>query len=410
MAMAQETEGSGYGQHVFEMDAESRRHPQGAYRDLRATAGTLHEKGSVLRRGSSGVVACTRHDVEEVLRHHEIFSSVGASDLENVRPLIPLQVDPPEHKKYRRILDPLFAPQRMNRLEERLVAHANSLIDSFAGRDEIDFSQEFSVPFPTQVLLTLLGLPLGDLPYLLSLKDGITRPHHIVGKGIDHPDSVAYRVATAPKIYEYFDVALDEKRRQPRDDLLSRMLDSEIDDRRLSHEEILDICFLLVLAGLDTVSGSLECFFAYLAENPGRRMQLVAEPRIVARAVEELLRWETTTPVVSRVATRDTELGGCPIAAGERVAVHLGSADTDEDDLADAYQVRWDRVVNRHLAFGGGVHRCLGSNLARLELRVALCEWHARIPDYRIKPGVELDVIMGQRAIETFPMLLGVSA
>jgi cytochrome P450 len=113
--------------------------------------------------------------------------------------------------------------------------------------------------------------------------------------------------------------------------------------------------------------------------------------------------------LVSRVATRDTELGGCPISAGDEVFTFLGSANTDEREDADLDVVRWDRDVNRHIAFGGGIHRCLGSHLARLELRVALREWHARIPHYRIKPGAELDFTVGVRSVDTFPMVLGVS-
>ena len=113
--------------------------------------------------------------------------------------------------------------------------------------------------------------------------------------------------------------------------------------------------------------------------------------------------------LVSRIATRDTELGGCPISAGDSVYTFLGSANTDEQEFPDSDVVRWDRDVNRHIAFGGGIHRCLGSNLARLELRVALREWHRRIPDYRIKPGTELAFTPGVRSVDTFPMLLGTS-
>ncbi len=384
--------------------AMTTREPQGSYRALRTDA-------PVLRMEGVGVIVSRRADVDEVLRHPELFSSnMSAVDLKNKRPLIPLQIDPPEHKKYRKILDPLFAPQRMKLLEEPVARLVNELIDGFGDADEIDFARQFSVPFPSQVFLTLFGLPLDELPRFLEIKDGIIRPDQVLGKPREHPEVSAYQQGIADSIYEYFEGVLDERERERRDDILSRFLDAEVDGDRLSREDILDICFLFLIAGLDTVSASLDCFFGYLAEHPDDRRRLVADPSLTVGAVEELLRWETPVVMVPRVALDDTEIGGCPVHAGEHVTVALGSANTDEDDLPDADEVHWDRPVNRHLAFGGGVHRCLGSHLARMELRVALREWHARIPDYRIPPGVELVYTPGIRSLETFPMQLGVSA
>jgi cytochrome P450 len=129
---------------------------------------------------------------------------------------------------------------------------------------------------------------------------------------------------------------------------------------------------------------------------------------VIPAAVEELLRWETPVVAVTRLATRDAAVGGCPVPAGGRLAVMLGSANTDDSEFGDGDVVRFDRETNRHLAFGGGIHRCLGSHLARQELRVALREWHKRIPDYSLEPGVELDYTTGIRSIERFPLRLGV--
>jgi cytochrome P450 len=153
------------------------------------------------------------------------------------------------------------------------------------------------------------------------------------------------------------------------------------------------------------VSASLDCFFGYLADHPEARQQIVDDPSIIPSVVEELLRWETPVSGVARVAVADTELGGCPIKAGQNVMVVLAGANTDEAELPDSMEVRFDRDVNRHLAFGGGLHRCLGSHLARLELRVALREWHARIPTYAVKPGHELLYTPAIRSLETFPMV-----
>jgi cytochrome P450 len=133
----------------------------------------------------------------------------------------------------------------------------------------------------------------------------------------------------------------------------------------------------------------------------------VSHPESIPNAVEELLRWETPVMAVARVATREIELAGCPVHAGDQVLALIGAANLDDNDLPDARRLRWDRDVNRHLAFGSGIHLCLGSHLARLELGIALREWHRRIPEYRLKPGVELDYSPGIRSVDVFPMRLG---
>jgi cytochrome P450 len=241
------------------------------------------------------------------------------------------------------------------------------------------------------------------------MKDAIIRPQHVIGVPNGHPDALAYQKEMAASIYDYFNRILDVREQDPRDDLLSQFLSTEVEGDRLSREDILDICFLFLIAGLDTVSASLDCFFRYLAEHPEKRQMLVADDAVVPSVVEELLRWETPVVGVPRIATQDVVVGDCPISKGEHVTALIGSANTDEAEYPDADDVRWDRDANRHLAFGGGIHRCLGSHLARVELRVALREWHARIPDYRIKPGVDLNFTPGIRSVDSFPMMLGVS-
>src|SRR5262245_50699366 len=270
--------------------------PQPTYRALVADAPVLRVEGV-------GVIACSRAAVDEVLRHPEIFSSnTDAADLKTRRPLIPLQIDPPDHKKFRKILDPLFAPPRMHALEEPIAQLVNQLIDSFVDDDEIDFTLQFSIPFPSQVFLTMFGLPMEELPRFLKMKDGIIRPNHVVGQDIGHPETDAYQQATADSIYEYFEGLLDERASVRRDDLLSQLLEAEVDGERLSREDILDICFLFLIAGLDTVSASLDCFFGHLAAHPDDRRQLIEDPDSIPQVVEELLRWETPVMGTARVA------------------------------------------------------------------------------------------------------------
>lgn len=364
----------------------------------------LRESNPVFR-STQAVVLSRLADIEMALKHTELFSSnMDAVDLGNVRPLIPLQIDPPDHAKYRRILDPLFTPREMARREPLVTELVNEMIDRFAPRGECDFHAEFAVPLPCTVFLQLLGLPLEDLDRFLLWKDGVIRPAGDSGFDRRHESSAG----VAQQIYEYFDKAIDEHIAVPRDDVLSAMIAADVGGQPLSREELLDICFLFLIAGLDTVTDSLDCFFVYLARHPQHRRQLVERPDVLPGAVEELLRWETPVPGVARVATQDVEVGGCPISKGERVSPLLGAANTDPAEFPDPEIVDFTRSPNRHRAFGGGPHRCLGSHLARMELRVALREFHRRIPDYEIRPGTQLTYTAALRSVESLPLVFPV--
>ena len=375
--------------------------PQPMYKALR--------ESNPVFRSPQAVVLSRLADIEMALKHTELFSSnMDAVDLGNIRPLIPLQIDPPEHAKYRRILDPLFTPREMARREPLVTELVNEMIDGFADRGECDFHAEFAVPLPCTVFLQLLGLPLEDLDQFLVWKDGVIRPEGDSGYDRRHESSAG----VAQQIYDYFDRAIDDHIASPRDDVLSTMIATNFKDdagQPLSREELLDICFLFLIAGLDTVTDSLDCFFVYLARHPEHRHQLVEQPDILPSAIEELLRWETPVPGVARVAVQDVEVGGCPISKGERVSPLLGAANTDPAEFTDPELVDFTRNPNRHRAFGGGPHRCLGSHLARMELRVALREFHRRIPDYEIKPGTELCYTTALRSVEALPLVFPVS-
>ncbi len=351
-----------------------------------------------------GVLLSRKEEIMEALRHPEIFSSnMDAVDLKNKRPMIPLQIDPPDHKKFRKLLDPIFAPRKMAVMDDEVSSLVNRSIDRFIDRGEVDFAKEFSIPFPSEVFLTLLGLPLEELDTFLTMKDGIIRPDHVTGKLYGSHEASAYQQKIADSVYDYFNKVLDLREKERKDDMLSHFLDAEVEGDRLTREDILDICFLFLIAGLDTVTATLDCMFAFLAQHPEQRRQLVEDPSLIPNAIEELLRWETPVMGIARVAVQDTELNGCPIHAGEQVMVMIGSANTDEAEFPDGDVVRFDRDVNPHIAFGGGIHRCLGSHLARLELRVALREWHKRIPDYEVEPGHELVYTPGIRSIDYLP-------
>jgi cytochrome P450 len=329
---------------------------------------------------------------EYVLRHHELFSSRVELGLGNVRPLIPLNVDPPNHSKYRKLLDPLFAPKRMDEREKDITERVNGFIDGFIERGECNFSEEFAELFPSSVFLGMMGLPEDDLRMFLRLRDGILHAEKIDPDAlVDFAARTAVLDTTGQEIYDYFGGLVDERRQSPTDDVISMFLAAEVDGERLTREDILDICFLFLIAGLDTVSDSLTCMFAFLATHPDHRQQIAQDASLIPNAVEELMRWESPVAFgVPRVATEDTTMpNGETVTKGTAVVVSYGAANIDQKQCPDSFDVRFDRDVNRHIAFGAGVHRCLGSHLARRELRITLAEWHRRIPEYWIKPGHE---------------------
>jgi len=375
------------------LEPETGRNPQAFYKKARSV-------GAIVPGPFGGFEIMRRAEVEFALQHPEIFSSaMEAVDLGQSVPLIPLQVDPPEHSKYRKLLDPIFAPKRMNLIEPDISQLVNEFIDGFIADGSCEFTTALAEPLPSSVFLRLLGLPVSELAMFLEMKNGILRP-----AGSDLEEVQKAQRVNAATVERFFAEALAERRKKPQDDLLSLFAVAEVGGDRLTDDEILGICFLFLIAGLDTVTDTLECFFAYLAQHPEQRKLIVDDPSVIPTAVEELLRWETPVTGVARVARQDAELGGCPVHKGDHVGVSIGSANTDERSLADADDVILTRN-SKHLAFGAGVHRCLGSHLARLELRTTLREWHKRIPDYEIAPGTELNFMFGLRQVDTLPLI-----
>ena len=379
-----------------EADPEALAHPQPLFKMLR-DAGPVVDMGEEIGMMIVGGDAEVRH----VLQHPEVFSSgIDAVAIGQVRPLIPLQIDPPHHKDFRKLLDPIFAPKQIALLEDRTRDLVRGLVGAVVDQGHCNFHTSVAEPLPTTVFLQLLGLPLDRAQEFLQLKDGIIRPPVST-----HEERVEYTSKVGQKIYAVLQEAIDERLEQRQDDFLSMFLDAEVDGHRLTTDDVLDIGYLFFLAGLDTVTASLDCMISYLAQHPHQRKQLVDDPGLIQHAIEEMLRWESPVQGVVRVTTEDTEIGGCPIAKGRVVTVMLGSANTDERAWDAVDTVDFNREGNRHIAFGGGAHRCLGSHLARMELRVALEEWHAAIPDYAIKEGTVLMYSQGLRAVDNLELV-----
>ncbi|HEY1465541.1 MAG TPA: cytochrome P450 [Acidimicrobiales bacterium] len=320
--------------------------------------------------------------IDEFMHNPELVSSnPEAQYLGSETGLIPLQVDPPEHRRYRRMLDPLFTPPKMAKLEGEVAVLVNQCIDQFIERGRCDLAAEFALPIPSGTFLHLLGLPLDRLDEFLAVKDDLIRPP---GEGGAEADSA--RTKAAEWVFELFGEALDRRVAEPTDDILGHLSRLELAGE-LTREQTLNISLLQLMAGLDTVTASLECFFAFLARSPEHQRQLVEDPALQPKAVEELLRWMCPVPTVIRVTTADTEIEGCPVSSGTRMAVLLATTNIDPDRFERPTEVDFTRQSIKHLSFGVGIHRCLGSHLARMELRVALAEWHRRIPSYRLPEG-----------------------
>jgi cytochrome P450 len=354
--------------------------------------------------GLEGTHVLSRYeDVKFALRHPEIFSSdVVAVDIGQDRPLIPLQIDPPEHAKYRRLMDPQLGPREIAPLEADTRKLVNEIIDGFAERGTCDFHAEFSVPVPCTVFLQLSGLPLDNVEQFLTWKDNIIRPEVPFGD-VDAAQEI--RKATGQAMYAYFGDVIDDRVANPGDDVISRFVHGLVEDRAMSRDEILDICYLFILGGLDTVTSTLDCSVAYLAQRPEHRRALVEQPDLIPHAVEELLRLHTPVMQVIRVVAQEHEMHGVTMKPGDTVMVMLGAADTDPSEFDEAHEFLTERETNRHLAFGGGPHRCLGSHLARFELKVALEELHKRIPDYAITDGAALEYSPGIREVRELPLV-----
>jgi cytochrome P450 len=343
----------------------------------------VHQAGPVVRDAHGAYLVTDADSASFVFRHPEIFSSKRAFDtLGSPIPIVPVAADPPEHTRYRQILHPFFSVRGTARWQPTVRALAIELIDGFIDRGECDVVADFAVPLPTQVFLTLFGLPQSDRERLIAWKEALLRAVGVSGAE-PPPDSA---VALAAELYEYLVSHIAGRRQQGGgEDVLSRLL-ADTSEQRLTDDEVLGLSFLFVLAGLDTVTSALSTTFATLARQAQLRREIVADPSIIPHAAEELLRFDGPVVTVPRVATKDIKLAGRAIPADSYVAVAIAAANHDPAEHPDPSAVNFARR-ERHLAFGGGPHGCLGAHLARMEKRVALEEWHRRIPEYGLAPG-----------------------
>jgi cytochrome P450 len=343
----------------------------------------LRDAGPVIRTPRGWYMLVSSEAAEFALKHPGLFSSKRAFDMAgSPLAMVPIAFDPPEHTRYRRVLQPFFSPRGIASWLPMVRSLAGELIDGFSASGECDLVADLAVPLPAQVFLTLFGLPLEDRDRLNAWKDALVNNFGVPGG--EPPRERAARMGA--ELYGYL-VGHIAKRRQDggSGDLLGELL-ADTSAERLSDGELLGLSFLFVLAGLETVTSALSTAFAALAAHPALRRQLVADPAVIPAAVEELVRYDGPVVFVPRIATQDVDVAGQTIPAGSYVMIMIGAAGRDPAEHPDPDTIDFQRQ-ELSFAFGGGPHRCLGSHLARMEMRVTLEEWHRRIPDYALAPG-----------------------
>jgi cytochrome P450 len=328
-------------------------------------------------------------DIHDAFQDPGLFSSRSLNPLgESLQQMIPIEMDPPEHTRYRQLLSPALSPGKVALLEDEVRALCVSLVDEVAGAGGCDFVNDFAYRFPTRIFLKLMGLPVERTDELVLQARALLH-----GNDSNDPD-FSVRAGASLTIVGHVAEGFELRRRQPADDLLTLLLDARLDGEPLTEDALVGMGFLLYLAGLDTVANTLSYTVRHLAQHPDQRHDLTARPERWVRAIEEFLRVYSivTTP---RVVTRDTDFAGCPMKAGDRIVLPTVAANLDPLAFDDAGSFDPDRAHNRHLAFGAGPHRCVGAHLARLELRVFLEEWHRRLADYSVAPGAEIHESVG---------------
>ena len=295
---------------------------------------------------------------------------------------LPAEIDPPMHGLYRQLLNPLFTPRRLQALEDNVRSYACQYIDKFKSNGSAELMSEFCFRFPINVVLNLIGLPMDKVETFLEWEHGL----------LHTPDMA--KVADAVRaVKHYLMGVVEERRNDPKDDLISFALAAEIDGRKFTQDELWGFLFNLFIGGMDTVSTNTALQLRYLAEHPEQQNYLRANPDKIPYAVEEMLR-ALSAVTTFRTCVKPVVVHGVQIMPGDKVAMSTPLANRDDDEFESPNEVRFDRNP-RHLTFGSGIHRCLGAPLARRELIIALEEFLKAIPEFRIAPNAKIVTYLG---------------
>ena len=359
---------------------------------LRSTCPVAHTN-----RYGGAWLPVTHADVSAVARDTDHFSSEGAVlanrppreewvSLAPIGAAPPITSDPPFHADARRLLLPAFSPQVVAEWEPEIRRLCNELIDNMGNIDTVDAAVQYAQNIPVYVIARMLGLPLEDSDYFRETV-------HMVLEEIGA--EFGERQGAFEKLDAYLTMHVQDHIDNPKDDLIGFLLNAKIYDQPLSPEHVVGTIILLMVAGIDTTWSSIGSSIWHLAQHPSDLHRMVNEPELLPTAIEELLRMYAPV-TMARIVSQDAEIGGCPVKAGDSVLLPFPAANRDPEVFPDADKVIIDREENRHVAFGLGIHRCLGSNLARLELRIAVEVFIQRFPKFELADPSTVTWSLGQ--------------
>jgi len=331
------------------------------------------------------------NDVQEASRDWETFTTAHGTflktEIDAVRQFFPaegkfLDMEPPRHTELRGLLKEIFSTGEIKKKEPEIRSVVVELIEAFANRGKADLATEFAAPLPVRVISSMLGVPRGD-------EATVSQWSHEMH--LRAPDGMVPPVAmeAGHHMHDYFQGMINERRRQPREDVVNHLVFSTVEGAPLTDREIVGMSILLYIAGNETTRLLLTTAFRLLEQHPKERARLARDFFAIPAAVEEILRFDAPVSNEARTTTRDVEINGCVIPEGKQVLLVYGSANRDESKFEAADQLNLSRPPKRHLAFGEGIHHCIGAPLARLEARIALEEILTRIPNYKVVGPLE---------------------
>ena len=333
--------------------------------------------------GGPGFWIVSRYDgVKQVSKNPRLFCSERGTNIRDPQGMqggrMMLMMDPPDHGRYRRLVSPGFTPRRIDALEAHIEGIVDTVIDGVATKGECDFVTDIAAELPLRVIAEFLGVPEGDRHKIFDWSNRLI--------GFEDPEFMkdAANLTAAFEMYSYADRLAEERLASPQDDIPTLLLNAEVEGERLSRPEFSAFFLLLAVAGNETTRNLISHGMRLLIEHPEARERLLAEPALLPSAIEEMLRFSPPVMYFRRTATQDTEIGGVPVAAGDKVTVWYPSANRDEAVFERPDEFDIARSPNDHLAFGVGEHFCLGSHLARLEIRVMFERLLARLPDIQL--------------------------
>lgn len=326
------------------------------------------------------------HDIQTVINDHATFSSDVFGGDKSKQSMV--MMDPPRHTQIRKLVSRAFTAQAVADLETRIEAITHDLLDEVIGAGRMDLISDFAFPLPVTIIAELLGVPATDrdrfkhwsnasvLIAAAKIKGQQVEPRHLEALG---------------QFMQYLERLAEDRKRAPRNDLASSLVAANIDGESLTIDEVTNTCRLLLVAGHETTTNLIGNAVYTLLEHPAALAQLRAEPELLPSAIEEVLRYRSPVQFVGRITTRDVELGGQRIQAGQRIVAFVGSGNRDGEAFPNPDLFDITRSPNRHLSFGHGIHFCLGAMLSRLEARIALQAILNRLPELRLEDGARVE-------------------